>query len=413
MGYLLAVVIYGLGKGLFEFTQFSHSRVFQNQTLEEVGNRASVDRPLVDEKQSFDIAVSIWALPLEENTGESSSVIPETTLYSDIVFRGLCLADKHRTANLTYKLPIAIFLIHNQRLLLKENNLRASFVLIPTSPSLVNQITNFSTWRPKVLTIPPVRSWPFPLGAADNGPQSAADRALDLFGILMPLLEFHEFGSKCTNSTNSDTSSSKDKPVDNKNNENNEAKYPEHALKRHPFVVTRTQIRAVDETRIFNRKLYNKEHNKLRSTSDEDTGESLTEWVYAPYLSHAKFGVGPQLAFEFDRIAYPSADFINVDWRISYLGRSPAKYLLSDSLAESPKHVAYNKSDYKKVMPHDKAELLNAHPCCRLLINNLSAILKPILNLLNMEYWFTRMSTVSIRYWMHSQARKLRWKRAN
>jgi hypothetical protein len=80
----------------------------------------------------------------------------------------------------------------------------------------------------------------------------------------MPLLEFHEFGSKCTNSTDSDTSSSEDKPADDKNNENDEdedeeenhveekddtagsplgvsdiAKYPEHALKRHPFIVTR------------------------------------------------------------------------------------------------------------------------------------------------------------------------------
>jgi hypothetical protein len=108
VGFFLAMLIYGLGKALFEFTHFSHSRVFQNQTLEEVGNRASVVRPLVDEKQSFDIAVSIWALPLEENTGESSSAVLETPLYSDIVFRGLHLADKHQTANLTYKLPTAI-----------------------------------------------------------------------------------------------------------------------------------------------------------------------------------------------------------------------------------------------------------------------------------------------------------------
>ncbi|KAJ7315037.1 hypothetical protein DFH08DRAFT_425650 [Mycena albidolilacea] len=467
VGFFLVVFIYGLGKGLFKFTQFSHSRVFQNQTLEEVGNRTSVVRPLVDEKQSFDIAVSIWALPLEENAGESSSVVPETPLYSDIVFRGLHLADKHQTANLTYKLPIAIF----QRLLLKENDLRASFVLIPTSPSLVDQIINFSTWRPEVLTIPPFRSWPFPLGAPDNGPQSAADRALDSFGISMPLLEFHEFGSKCTNSTDSDTSSSEDKPGDDQNNENNEdedeeenhieekddtaggplgvsdiAKYPEHALKRHPFVVTRTQIRAVDETHIFNRKLYNKEHNKLRSTScgqgrdktpdlnlchrdyrtnghwetrfqlqvqDADTGEPLTEWAYAPYLSHARSAAGPQ-----DIVAIPvtrenctntsstDPDFIKIDWRISYSGRSPVKYLLSDSLDRSPSRVSYNESDYKKVMAHNKAEVLNGmaghrfhadgHPRRRLLIGLLAAILRPISNLLNMEYWFTRTSTVSI-----------------
>jgi hypothetical protein len=79
----------------------------------------------------------------------------------------------------------------------------------------------------------------------------------------MPLLEFHEFDSECTNSTDSDTSSSEDKMADEKNGEDDEhedevnrvedkddtaggplrvsniAKYPEHALKRHPFIMTR------------------------------------------------------------------------------------------------------------------------------------------------------------------------------
>ncbi|KAJ6554098.1 hypothetical protein B0H10DRAFT_1809779 [Mycena sp. CBHHK59/15] len=155
VGLFVAIVIVGIGQSLYRFTQFSHSRVFQNQTLEDVKNRAAVVRPLIDASQLFDIAVSIWSLPVKEH-GERIGDVAETPLYSDIVFRGLRLSDKHKQAVLTYQLPVTVI----QHLLLKEYGLRASFVAIPTSPSLVDYITNFSTWRPEAMKIPPVRSWP-------------------------------------------------------------------------------------------------------------------------------------------------------------------------------------------------------------------------------------------------------------
>ncbi|KAF8205408.1 hypothetical protein K438DRAFT_1932226 [Mycena galopus ATCC 62051] len=470
-GLFFATLIYTIGQSLFQMTQFSHSRIFQNQTLDEVENRTAVVRPLVDEKQLFDIAVTIWALPVEENIGAGRSDVIETPLYSDIVFRGLRLADKHKTANVTYHLPIAIF----QRLLLKEDDIRASFVIIPTAPSLVNQITEFSTWRPEILSIPPVRSWPFPLEAVENTPQSVADRALDSFGISMSLLEFHPFGSKCAESPDVETPSDDsedpmaDKEIQKDDDEDDEkeenyveeednsvgplgvsdiSKYPEHALKRHPFVVTRTQIRVVDETHVFNRKLYNKEHNKLRSTScgqgrdkkanltlchrtyqangnwetrlelqvpDEKTGELHTEWAYAPYLGYAKASAGPkdivavpvtrENCTHFKNASSTDPDFIDINWLLSYSGRSPAKFVMTDSNF-APHRVLYNESDFKKAMAHDQAETLNgffghrfyedAHPRRRLIIGLLLSVLSSVQSLLRVNYWYTRTSTVSI-----------------
>ncbi|KAJ7247760.1 hypothetical protein C8J57DRAFT_1358921 [Mycena rebaudengoi] len=424
-GLLLATFVYALGKALFGFTQVSHSRMYQNQTLEEVTDRATIVRPLVDENQRFDFAVSIWAPTVDENGSHRSRGVAETPLYSDIVFRGLRLADKHKSANLTYRLPVTIF----KRLALKHNDLRASFVLIPTSPSLMDQVTDFSTWRSEYLAIPPVRSWPFPLGAADSRPQSVADRALDSFGISMPLLEFHEVGSRCANSTNPETSSveneitqerSDDDDDDDEDGEGKEiqrkavakvhtataplgvsdiTQFPEHALKRHPFVVTRTQIRVVDETQIFNRKLYNREHYKLRSTScgqerygysvlnlcdrtytkngnwetrlelkvpDEVTGEPLTEWAYAPYIGYAASSAGPkdisavpvmrENCTQFENTSSTDPDFITINWQLSYSGRSPLKYLGADLIVR-PKRLPYNETDYKKAQEHDSAEL--------------------------------------------------------
>lgn len=145
----------------------------------------------------------------------------------------------------------------------------------------------------------------FPLGASNTGPQNVADRALDSFGVSISLLEFHEIQSRCPNGGSEiskppvqdagNEEDEEDDTVDTPEREHNHpygplrgvsdiAKHPQHAVKRAPFVVTRcvsdtwlvinpiltssrTQIRIVDETHIFNRKAYNKEHNKLKTTS--------------------------------------------------------------------------------------------------------------------------------------------------
>ncbi|KAJ6588605.1 hypothetical protein B0H19DRAFT_1100250 [Mycena capillaripes] len=474
-GLSLGTMIFLLGKSVFELTQFSHSRLYQNQTLEEVKNRTTVVRPLVDDNQTFDIAVSIWALPVEELVGERSWDVPDEALYSDIVFRGLHLADKHKSFTLSYKLPVAIF----RRLLLKQNDLRASFVLIPTSPSLMDQVTAFSTWRPAGMQIPPVRSWPFPLGTPNDGPQSLADKALDSFGISMPLLEFHEFRSKCANVSNSETSpipsetvvinkDDEDEDAEDHADDNNVAeviplgvsdikRYPEHVVKRHPFVVTRTQIRVVHEVHLFNRKAYTKEHNKLRTTScgqslnkkpdpalclrnyrtngnwetrlelqtpDSDTSEVLTEWAYAPYIGIDDSGssAGPKQGdlkaqdivalpvtrencTQFENTSSTDPEFVNIDWQLSYSGRSPAKFVLAD-MGLTPNRVAHNESDYQKALAHDTAELHNglfghqfyedAHPRRRLGIGLLLVVISLAWGILEMSYWYTRTSTVSI-----------------
>ncbi|KAF7344392.1 hypothetical protein MSAN_01920400 [Mycena sanguinolenta] len=443
-GLLLVLGIYQIGKTFFIRSQFSHSRLFHNQTLDEVEYRMAVVRPLVDEKQLFDIAVSIWA-PSRNGGSNNGS---ETALFSDIVFRGLRLSDKHKSVNLTYRLPTAVF----RRSQLKEDDLRASFVLIPTEPSLVNHMIRFSTWWPQTAPRPPVRSWPFPLGAADSGPQSKADRALDSFGFSMPLLEFHEFGSKCTKSPILETPSADEDAfsdgADDGYKEQNQtekdtagvsgtSKYPEHALT-HPFIVTRTQIQAVDETHIFNFTLYDIEHNRLRgyssflcgdkgqqpnstlcdrtyakngnwetclllSVPNNETRHRDLEWAYAPYIDYTASAAGPKGSY-----SSPHPEYIDINWQLSYSGRSPGEHLNSKLLQGRPSRpLSYAGSDYKKAIAHDKEEMLNglaghrfyedAHPRRRfILIMLLDFILSPASRLLGIAYWATRTSTVSI-----------------
>ncbi|KAJ6558139.1 hypothetical protein B0H19DRAFT_1150066 [Mycena capillaripes] len=460
----LAKIVVNIGQQFFWFTTFSHSRVFQNQTLAQVKDRAAVVRPLIDENQSFDIALSIWTLPVEDrDDAERIGDVAESPLFSNIIFSGVRLSDKHVKTTTHYRLPIAIF----RRLLLKENDLRASFVLIPTSPSLLDHVTDFSTWRPDSMRIPPVRSWPFPLESPDKGPQSVTDRALDSFAISMPLLEFHEFRSKCAKSDDSKNSGQKLDEEDNDDGDEADwvdiddgndfrghsaavsdiAKNPEHAVKRHPFVVTRTQIRVVDEVHIFNRKAFNKEHKKLKSVScgqgrntipdhnlcrrtymengnwetqlklqiPDENGEPRTEWAYAPYMGHGGFSAGPKdiipipvtrgKCAKFEDPSATDPEFIDVDWEISYSGRTPGKFVTSELFAITER-VGHHESDHKKAKAHDKAELWNgvyghqfyedAHPRRRLIISILASTVSFVLAVLDLGYWYTRTSTVSI-----------------
>jgi hypothetical protein len=111
LGLLLATCAYLNGFRKFDLPvlpRFSHSRIFQNQTLEQVENRGTVVRPLVDDSQLFDIAVSIWIPEVEDRVRWRNGVIAETPLYSAVVFRGLRLADQHKSASIRYTLPVAI-----------------------------------------------------------------------------------------------------------------------------------------------------------------------------------------------------------------------------------------------------------------------------------------------------------------
>ncbi|KAK7028330.1 hypothetical protein R3P38DRAFT_3394488 [Favolaschia claudopus] len=400
----------GIGQHLFEFKNFAHTRIYQNQTLEEVTNRASVVRPLIDESQTFDIAVTVWTLPNEERDGERTSDEPiEIPLYSDIAFHGVKLADKHLTTTLQYKLPIAAL---------------------------------------------------FPLGAKYTRPQSIADKAVEAFSISMPLLEFHEYRSKCSprKSTEDDDENESDESDDLEDDDarsnrwvsvvSDISKNPLHAVKRHPFVLTRTQIRIVDEVHVMNRKAYNKEHNKLKATScgqqmnsvpdynlchrlyvqngnwetrfelqipDQDTQKLRTEWAYAPYIGDAGFSAGPkdivpipvtrERCTEFEDPSATDPEFIDIRWQISYTGRSPAKFSATEMFS-FPRRVAHNDSDHKKAKAHSSSELWNglyghrfyedAHPRRRLFIAAITSILSFFVAVLDLGYWYTRTSTAYI-----------------
>ena len=92
-----------------------HQKMYHNASIEELSpdQRTSVVQPLLTPSQEFDVAVTVWLRtqglhrdgPPEVQEVEN---LVETPLYSDIVFRGMRLADKNVFANVNFTLPTAI-----------------------------------------------------------------------------------------------------------------------------------------------------------------------------------------------------------------------------------------------------------------------------------------------------------------
>ncbi|KAJ7600247.1 hypothetical protein C8J56DRAFT_813027 [Mycena floridula] len=405
---------------------FPHIARYQNQTLEQVQNRSLVVQPLIGRDQTFDIAVSIWLLRpgrqnhnlYESNTGWPMKLKParfgfgqvldedwlytynrleenEQAIYSQIVFRGLRLKDKDVHTEIQFQLPTEVF-----RDYVSRGDLRASFVLIPSSPSLMDHFHSYSATE-SPLSHPWERrrlwSYPFPLGSTDKRHRTEAELALESFAFSVPLIRRLEIPRKC--------------PITTKQDEDNVLPWlglsrsrNEQLFQDHPFIVTRTQLRVADETHLFNKEAFDKARMQLgryicfgasnckrqyryqghleslfELSVPNETPESgfQTEYAYPPYLSHFGENIGPNdlLRVPISQEKCPDGDddskgrdsepeFMNVTWHLSYSGRSPSKMLLGELYqSKAPKLFRtrnnQSASEYEKAVFQSQVEALN------------------------------------------------------
>jgi hypothetical protein len=108
---------------------------------------------------------------------------------------------------------------------LKTYDLRASFVLIPTSPSLLDNLSNYSSWKNEKVLLPPFRSWPYvstfpPFNLtcslqnySDTGPApTLQDKAIDSCGASIELVRFFGIRSRCSLTTSNAANASEHTP---------------------------------------------------------------------------------------------------------------------------------------------------------------------------------------------------------
>ncbi|KAJ7446313.1 hypothetical protein FB451DRAFT_789970 [Mycena latifolia] len=243
--------------------------------INDIANRSDVVQPLVGLNDTFDIAVTVWQLatfdeqmeqyrllqqkqttagtlpdseagvsPSGNMTDEAAKLhsayvswyenisLLEKAVFSDIVFRGVRLSDNDIHANVTFQIPTEVF----QNLPGTNYDLRASFIILPHSPSPLDYFKNFTSWFPAPVKRPRFKSFPFPLTSPTEYYRRPADALLDSFAITIPLLERHEVPSICPAQK---TESAQDLEYE----EYYDDQVDGDVLLKHPHVITRTPRR--------------------------------------------------------------------------------------------------------------------------------------------------------------------------
>ncbi|KAG6907294.1 hypothetical protein DXG01_009487 [Tephrocybe rancida] len=396
---ILAMLASGLGVAVVIpkiVTGFAFQRALYYKGSVEV--ESEIVRPLISADQTFDLAVTVWLRTEEEVddveellrlNSRSMQLPPAIPLYSDVVFRGLRLQDKNKFATVNFTLPTTYF----RNSFLTKNDLRGSVVIIPSSPSPLDQIIDYSTWIPNFIKVFPVRSWPFPLGSTDERNKTIADKAIESFGVSVPLLRFHNIGKRC-NDTDDDFYDEDDGQI----SETTKNKNP---LTHHPYIVTRTQIRMVDETTPFDKHTYLNKHRMTRQIScgqlsilfpsihdcdrtyidvgHVETAMTLNQrieggglaMVYAPYLSLSKVS-GPkdlvpvpvhrQFCSSTEDAVQAAADdkeTIDVSWNLAFSGRTFTKFAILEEVTKMDEQTMFDMElgEHRQVLDHDMLEL--------------------------------------------------------
>ncbi|KDR66890.1 hypothetical protein GALMADRAFT_232295 [Galerina marginata CBS 339.88] len=403
-----------------------------------------VVRPLIDTNQTFDIVATVWLRKESETQGELTTApsdlvrddgfgLFESAIYTETVFHGLRLKDKNIKTSLKLRVPTKIF----KRKELDSYDLRGSFVLVPNSPSPLDRVSGYSTWIPDSIEYPPSRSWP------DGHVRSLQEEVVDAYGTFTPLMAFHNVTSKCASSSNPTLNVSA----------NAEDFDGSPVLQSHPYIITKSFLRVVDTTKIYNREAYDTAHKKLKLTScgidlsstaqqdwracnrsfpshgnqevsiqltkESDGGAEVPEWAYAPYLSVSEGNAGPLdlVKVPVNREECPDEDmatshsiadkeFVDVTWNVVFIGRTPEKLRLADFVLMS--NLTFNMSDteYQQHMYQSAVETANSlvghsftetyHPRRAAALSLVGTLFDLAQGILNFFYWYSRMSTVGI-----------------
>ncbi|KAJ7028319.1 hypothetical protein C8F04DRAFT_1119685 [Mycena alexandri] len=452
------------------FYQFPNRKFFVNETdIGLVSNRSDVVQPLIGANDTFDIAVTVWQVATRHEQQEEyrrrremararniSEEVPdmtsaadklrvsydrwynmvtalEKTIFSDIVFRGLRLSDPDTYANVSFQIPTQIFKAHPGN----NNDLRASFMILPHSPGPFDHFKNYTSSIPDAVNRPRFRSLPFPQNSPTEFHRTLQAVALDSFAFTIPLIERHSVASMCPLGPYSRTSDD------------------EEILNRHPHIITRTHLRIVRETRLFRRDLYLHRHDNMRNIScrksmeepphlnfcrrlylfngnwetmvqlavpDPDAdGGFREESAYAPFMDVLHNAAGPKdiipVPVVRERCATEGehesstenrslSDHMNITWRVSVASVSPRNYLLGEMRLMPLQRSNYTDSEYVRAMKQDVAETFaslhghrhrgDSHPRRRLARLMLFILSMVLLFALNCMYWVTRTSTTGI-----------------
>ncbi|OCF42859.1 hypothetical protein I317_03336 [Kwoniella heveanensis CBS 569] len=436
----------------------------------------------------------------------------EQVVFQQIVMRDMSMSHRDVDVTVNFDLPLKRFYDYY----LYAEDVRMAVALIPTVNSKLDRLADFTDWRPtdadvSYQKISPefIDSHPLNTDGSDDSKQWAA---LEAMGFTLPIIEFHNHPDNC-NKTDSPSaqkdaldddddlySSIMDDDQDDKNDNIVGNNKPEAdadadagasvegevvvALKdQHeqgdggidaaerkklvekigngkvinedlrPYIVTRSHVYIINETRLFDRKAYDNAHKNLRkhacgksapgnlthrfrcyrtydhnghwstrlvlnpspSTSDNvgTAAPKGKELAYGPYLGSLRHGAGPKdvkLLPVTRRQCSPSSNVtdpetLNVNYTIRFSSLTPARVHLLDNFVQ-PHRSAHNATDTDRAELQDEWEQASGvwgsrgkgtHPWRRLIITMIRDVFLSIpIWILGLLYWYTRLTVRGI-----------------
>ncbi|KAF5318932.1 hypothetical protein D9611_013689 [Ephemerocybe angulata] len=432
-----------------------HGFMYANKTLEELDDLSTVVRPLIDEDRKFDILATVWvvdyAADFENRRRAWVGPAPEYHIFSDVIFRGLTLKSKHVHTQVNLTIPLENF----EKSYLENNDMRASFTLIPQSPSLLDYMTGYSSWRPWSITQPVVRP------GEKNSTMSQVESALNSFSVSTPLIEFSSIKGSCGHEAwqglerdmTYGPPDSDDDIMRNWKTTNGKT-----ALEAHPYVLTRTSLRVARMTKLHDslrfflyqrklgkdmrlngcgtdegafkhadeRKCYRDFYTRANAETridllvpDEKTGKNVTQAAYAPFLDVSPASWGPldlipvpvirercPATYQASKVASEGGQTMNVIWKIAFSANSPGRLFLADRISHNGQYYNMTDTEFRKALEQQSAESMqravghkfsNENHAGSLLVTGLIAGVLMVAHVgLEIHYWYTRTSTVGI-----------------
>ncbi|KAK7046111.1 hypothetical protein VNI00_007113 [Paramarasmius palmivorus] len=267
------------------------SDIHQNQTWAEVvasGTQSAVVRPLFGKKQEFDVEVTVWRRRTAEerdmawrqwetdltkigdqweeyDLDNAYDVLYEKPIFSDIVFRGLRLKDGVDVfASIPLQIPSEIFLNEH----VSTSDIRASIVLIPSSPSLLDHVSDYSSWYSPWMRRPRMRAlssnYTFPLA------RTMKDRVLESFALSEQI--------DALDSDNGGSDSGQENCVGMFANGTIYRADPSYTI--HPHIISRTHIRISKQASLLNHENLNKAHQLLKSFAHKLCTQPRVRYLY-------------------------------------------------------------------------------------------------------------------------------------
>ncbi|OCF75317.1 hypothetical protein I204_04170 [Kwoniella mangroviensis CBS 8886] len=509
IGVFLAVTVFSAAKTTISWFKDPHKALVHNGTITPNLSSSQVVRPLIDLETKFDILFTVYGripndevedekqrkeyqdqidkdtetdtetytgneLALSARVGRSPVEIrylpQERTIYQNVVFRGLTLEDKDVEKTINFDLPLKRFYDH----FLYAPDVRAAIALLPQRPSKLDRLDNFTSWKPEEAEFP-IRIDDNFIATSSLYPRTEEYaiqwKALEQMTYAFPLIEFFNHGDPC-NSTKADSDEDELEEDDlyasiiadvdghqepPKPDEENEKSEKVKNVKRekswmHPHIVTRSHVYVMKETRLLDRKAYDKAHKELRKNAcgkgslghhvsrflcsrtyvsngywenrfvlNPLEGQKNKELAYGPYIDAIFHAAGPKdvHALPVTRhncsasnnstiISEPVLDpeYLPVNYTIRFSSLTPARVGLLNHFVQ-PKRVSHNASEFEIAHSHNEWEQASGvfgakkegtHPIRRLIITTLRTLVAFPILILNLIYWYTRTTTVGINH---------------